>query len=343
MNITFLVGNGFDINLGLDTRYTDFYPSYIEKGHKDLLSNCIENNYDSWANLELAIGKFLNAVTPEHVDEFLDSKGVLEGDLAEYLRGQESRLDLTSNKLSSEFQKNIADFFKEFSTKEQADFRAWLASVNKSISYQFISYNYTNSLDDIVAKGKTVSSFSTHVSGSTRYTDSIENVHHIHGTLDGDLILGLNDASQIDNSVLQSDRRLSEYIIKAAVNEALGEQRIEKAKGIIDKSDYIGIYGMSLGDTDLMWWEYLLAWLQKKDSRRLVLYVYTDPSDNPSGQEKLRRINMWKDVFLKQARADADVSQKVRSQIIVIPRSKIFNFESVSVKEQGSKKVPAGV
>ena len=33
MNITFLIGNGFDIKLGLKTRYTDFYPTYIDSNN----------------------------------------------------------------------------------------------------------------------------------------------------------------------------------------------------------------------------------------------------------------------------------------------------------------------
>ena len=44
MNVTFLVGNGFDINLGLKTKYTDFYPSYLAKGYDDILSKDIKNN-----------------------------------------------------------------------------------------------------------------------------------------------------------------------------------------------------------------------------------------------------------------------------------------------------------
>lgn len=339
MNITFLVGNGFDINLGLNTRYTDFYPTYLSKGHDDILSRAIADNYDKWADLEIALGKVLKEVTPEQVDDFLDSKGKLEGDLAEYLRNEESRLVLSSKELPGEFRKNVAGFSKEFTAKEQADYRKWQSSVSASISYRFISYNYTNGLDGIVAKGKSVQSFDTHVSGNTRYTDSVGAVHHIHGTLDSDLILGVNDASQIDNPVLQTDSRLVDYIVKAEVNEALGEQRMETAKRIIDESDYIGVYGMSIGDTDLMWWQYLLAWMQKKDSRRLVLYVYADPSDNPSGQEKLRRINMWKNTFLAQSGADADISAKVRGQIIVVIRSKIFNFDSITVKERDPEKV----
>lgn len=37
MNITFLIGNGFDINLGLKTRYVDFYDFYLVY---DILINC---------------------------------------------------------------------------------------------------------------------------------------------------------------------------------------------------------------------------------------------------------------------------------------------------------------
>ena len=45
----------------------------------------------------------LKDVTPEQVDEFLDSKGKLEGDLAEYLRSEEACLDLSHSNLSGEF------------------------------------------------------------------------------------------------------------------------------------------------------------------------------------------------------------------------------------------------
>ena len=52
MNITFLVGNGFDLNLKLDTRYTDFYKYYIEHDPKDLLSESIRNDFEMWSDLE---------------------------------------------------------------------------------------------------------------------------------------------------------------------------------------------------------------------------------------------------------------------------------------------------
>jgi len=135
------------------------------------------------------------------------------------------------------------------------------------------------------SRSKNVSPFGYHACGSTGYNDKLGTVHHIHGTLSSDLILGLNDPSQIANSLLTANKSLTDYIIKSQVNEALGERRVIDAKRIIDNSDYIGIYGMSLGDTDKMWWEYLLAWLQAKNTRRLVLYVHSrNPVDNPDSR-----------------------------------------------------------
>lgn len=42
MNITFLIGNGFDLNLKLNTQYSDFYKYYIKNDPKDLLSKSIK-------------------------------------------------------------------------------------------------------------------------------------------------------------------------------------------------------------------------------------------------------------------------------------------------------------
>ena len=35
MKVTYLMGNGFDVNLGLPTKYSDFYQEYLD-GIRDL-------------------------------------------------------------------------------------------------------------------------------------------------------------------------------------------------------------------------------------------------------------------------------------------------------------------
>lgn len=328
MNITFLIGNGFDINLGLKTRYTDFYPFYLSKEHCDLLSNAISDNYKRWADLEIALGQFLSELTFDDVDEFLDSKGVLENDLAEYLRSEEQCFKLSDKTPCSDFSKKLAEFYKEFSAKDQTEYTSWQKSINGPIRYQFISFNYTDALDRIVFQAKTQAFPGTHTSSNTRYQDELGDILHIHGTLTNNLILGINDVTQIANPLLHDKNGLTDYIVKPTVNASLGERQTESAKRIIDSSDYVCIYGMSLGDTDMLWWEYLLSWLSGKSSRRLVLYVHGGQTGNPSGQQKLRQIDKWKNIFFQKANATNDII-KTRSQIIVLIQSGIFDLPNL--------------
>lgn len=328
MDITFLVGNGFDINLGLKTRYTDFYPYYLSKNHKNIISDAIADNYERWADLELALGQLLKEIVPKQIDEFLDSKAILELDLAEYLRLEQQRIDVTSPTIQNEFQKNITGFYNEFPATEKYKFLGWQKQVSSAIHYQFISFNYTNILDSIVDLAKRTQ-FSTHSTSSHLYNDAVVGVIHLHGTLSGGMILGLDNEKQIGNSELQASLELTNYIIKPTVNEALGEGTVELVKERIDESDYVCVYGMSLGDTDRMWWQFLVDWLSKKSARKLVLYVYEEATTSPSGSEKLRLQDKWKNKFLKTADINPENLSKIRSQIIVIIRSKIFDFSDI--------------
>lgn len=331
MNITFLIGNGFDINLGLDTRYTDFYPIYLSKGHDDIISSAIQDNYEKWSDLELALGQILTNVSQEQIADFLDAKAALEIDLADYLRAQEKRIDFLSPGIQEEFQRGVTGFYEEFSSKERNEFLKWKQNTASTISYQFISFNYTKTLDKIAASAIQRKTFGTHGAANRTYSDSISDILHIHGTLSGGMILALDNTDQIQNSALRNISGLTDYVIKPTMNDALGEGVTERARHIITASDYLCVYGMSLGQTDMMWWKYILSWLGSDSVKRLVLYVYEDATTNPSGGEKLRQQDKWRSEFFKAAQATPEQASKLRSQIIVVLRSKIFDFKNIKL------------
>lgn len=53
MNITFFIGNGFDINLGLNTTYSSFYPYFIDKARENnMIRKWLEEDKMNWADLE---------------------------------------------------------------------------------------------------------------------------------------------------------------------------------------------------------------------------------------------------------------------------------------------------
>jgi hypothetical protein len=62
METAFFIGNGFDINLGMRTRYSDFYESYksIDSKSDDVkkLKKEIAEGIVNWSDLELALGKY---------------------------------------------------------------------------------------------------------------------------------------------------------------------------------------------------------------------------------------------------------------------------------------------
>ena len=76
MNITYIIGNGFDINLGLRTGYKDFYEWYVDqpsendpdvvKNFKNEINSCLNNTTErNWSDLELALGKYSAQVSSD--------------------------------------------------------------------------------------------------------------------------------------------------------------------------------------------------------------------------------------------------------------------------------------
>ena len=79
MNITFLLGNGFDIGLGLKSGYKSFYPYFVDKANDDnLIRQAIEkekkDNYSTWADLEEALGRFTHNISLDQRQKFVQDK-----------------------------------------------------------------------------------------------------------------------------------------------------------------------------------------------------------------------------------------------------------------------------
>ena len=84
MRITFMVGNGFDLGLGIKSSYDDFYNWYckipsgkphIQQFKQDIMADMdrnLLNDERTWADFELGLGAYTANFTKETVEEFLD-------------------------------------------------------------------------------------------------------------------------------------------------------------------------------------------------------------------------------------------------------------------------------
>ena len=321
--ITFLIGNGFDINAGLDTRYSDFYQYYFDQYPEDMLAKTIRADYDFWSDLEIGLGKYAKEITESNEDVFFDSKDVIESALADYLEEQMSRIQIegeNAEHIVREMQNSVLRFYEGFPNVRYEDIRNVIASVENRIAYSFISFNYTDTLDRCIqlVKERVSETIGKHQCRSTVYTDFLGDVLHIHGTTRDGLVLGVNDESQVDNERLCANELNRQCMIKTEANERLGENKIRDAKRLIDGSVIICVFGMSIGATDKLWWEHICEWLLGADKRRLIIFVKSRESGKRITN---RQLFMNQDKILNKLKMNAGISedewQAIKSKVHV--------------------------
>ena len=282
MEITFLIGNGFDIGLGLRTQYSQFIPRYIKNGKnkstvlKDF-SEQLGKNIDKWSYFEKQIGEYTLEFSQDNKYDLIDQIEDFEKEFIAYLLEEESKLEFNdSDKIGQFFQERILKFYDtlhpESITRIKEVFNTYKASGH---NYNFVSFNYTQALDKCLGKipNRKINSRTV---GNVTYTDTVGKVIHVHGLCNQFPLMGLNDGEQIKNSELANDRRFSKYLIKPSLNKENRMGNANNAVKIIDASRIICIYGMSLGETDLLWWNKVISWLNGATDRQLIIFEHDD-------------------------------------------------------------------
>lgn len=148
MRITFLVGNGFDLNCGLHTQYSDFYKYFIEKHPQNTIACEIADNPENWADLELSIGKYIEKVSGENRETFLNDLAELEEELRDYLQSENQRI-VIGNEIGGEFHDKVVCFFDGMRPVDKADIANLRRSTTNSFQYTFVTFNYTDVLDQM--------------------------------------------------------------------------------------------------------------------------------------------------------------------------------------------------
>lgn len=338
MNITFLIGNGFDLNFGLKTGYEDFYNYYrqLDSDTDDMILNSIKEDkgYKNWSDLEMGLAKFVNTLDVNQVDDFIKSKVRLEDNLVEYLVRQESKLVFDDDvRVAEAFRKQILNFYQSLNAGWKTEYETVVGKETSAINYQFVTFNYTGVLDRLVRLcKKQYNPFSSHIVKPTTFSDMIKLPLHIHGTLSEDMILGVDSIEQIGKAELRNNEQLLTCFVKTYMNKALGEYRTETFKKMIEASRYIYLYGLSWGESDQTWWKILIEWLRSAPDNRLILCAYVKGYRAGSATKKLWTYNQKKKYFANQGLCDDKVFEEIKDRIQVIINSDLFNIKGIQVK-----------
>ena len=341
MYITFLIGNGFDLNLGLKTRYVDFYDYYKEYASKEsVILHWMQEDDDKgyWSDLEVALGNKVKSIDNGSVKDFFDAHEELDSLLLEYLEIEENKynVEVLGKEILTEMIRSLTTISKELTPEEQQSFEnTYKASINEEIQYWFITFNYTGVLDSMIEKmiKENIDLGSHSGSSGQKLKHSIGGVHHVHGTMTEGIVLGVNDESQINNEFLVKNNMFKDIFLKGRINNQMGQRRTERAEAIIDKSQFICIFGMSLGITDKRWWEKIVNWMLADSNRKLIIYARSEgnvlkrriPTRIILDRERVRR-DLWEK---GKGGRGIDTYERIKPRIIVIFNSKIFSFPKV--------------
>lgn len=342
MEITFLVGNGFDIGLNMPTQYRDFYKEYCKiketddeniKDFKLLLQNWSSDNNKQiidWSDFEKAFGAHSIDFKIQDKKRYLDRFENFIERFNEYLEKVESCVDISNEDEIARMMNRAISNYKEIRTADRNIINSYYKHFPKDRAYNFVSFNYTNTIDQCVLLLKDYLKKEPH--------RKVTPVLHIHGYLDDAMVVGVNDPSQILNPDFAADEEVKSELVKSMQNESCRTDHEEEMRRLVDRSDIICIYGMSLGDTDKKWWEYIARWLTKNNDRILVVlkHEHTYKPKYPHSQKNT--IEPIRERFLSYSDLKDDVKADIKKRVLVGINNDVFAMD-LFLKDQFKKEM----
>lgn len=162
-----IIGNGFDLHHGLETRYSDFRRFLVNQGYSHIVSQlesifpaeCTDDNgnhgYLLWSNLEEAIGCYdLDYVYHELTDW-------IKIDYDHMIRSA-SQIEDSADWLLAPLVRSLSSLIAEWISN--LPYRGICPTISLPYPSIFISFNYTRTLEDI-------------------YHVPEKDVHHLHGVI----------------------------------------------------------------------------------------------------------------------------------------------------------------
>jgi hypothetical protein len=322
MNIVYFIGNGFDINLGMKTRYSEFYEVYKTKTSKsELITELkkeIAEGIINWSDLELAFGKY--TVKLNNIKEFDEVFEDVVDNLAEYLITEEKKFEVKKVKLES-FYNNLSNpesFLTEEDIRELKQYKnQW---INNSWNIDIITLNYTTTIERIFGDKDSNIEIGIHDHRQIIF----KNIYHIHGYTDKRTILGVNDISQIEKVDFHENEEILEALIKTKCNRVQRHNIDKTCERIISNANLICIFGSSIGDTDNHWWQLIGEQLRKNS--KIIIFSKGEDIKERFAQKVVRTKRSIKSLFLNKTNLTEEEKKQFGENIYVGVNTKMFNI-----------------
>jgi hypothetical protein len=357
--ITFLIGNGFDLQVGLKTRYIDFYNIYkvianddneLIKWFKNQITKDEGHGWINWSDFEIHMGEassnFANA------GDFKSCLNDFVIKFNNYLKSECSSIDWKA--INSDTYIKFCNSFNMFgdhmSENGKGKFYKLMDNASGSVvSIDFLQFNYTDIFDKMLSHFRTtlienVSSNSRNSVFSNQYRIGRCGYNlHIHNRIDHHPIIGVDHAKQIKNRKIRNDKSVSTVFIKRnflntiQIKENSQTATESIAYNLIKNSKLICLFGTSIGATDTRWWKVIGDTIKSSKSHDVTLFIFDICGEIDDGISIIRFSNSLKNAeekrnkilnnFYKYAEWNEEDQQKYGENIVVELDCKLFDFK----------------
>lgn len=326
-SILFLIGNGFDLGLNMKTSYADVYETYVKTPSKSEVIQNFKNElsqrkpFDKWSDFEMGMADYAKTLSNE--SELIECVRDFKSHMIEHLQAEnDNMLSLIKShdntyEVSKELDKSFTEFYSSLTPNVKTKLNQIVGNITRA-NFNIITFNYTTVLDELIKLKKwgEVSIYNSPL--------------HIHGTLSKDVVLGVDNAEQLQNSIYKLSNRGSRAFIKTYFNQNYDDEKVLRAKKLIAESSVICTYGFSMGESDKTWVDLLIEWLKNSPDHHLIIYQYDQEKYPMSIADALMDTEEDKKEILSQYLKLTDPN--LLEQIHIPIGYDIFNFNFIRVK-----------
>lgn len=339
MRILYIVGNGFDLNLGLKTDYHSFYKYYLDQPTSNstiqkLKEKISQEQYTNWSDLELGLGRYASECTK---DEYLLILDDIRTHLNTYLKKEAESKRFGPSKSFLEDLKNPVRHLDRIVLEDYNLYCATYMGVSESDDIDIITFNYTYTFENVLERRARIGDSIVNVQRNFDDT-TVRQLVHVHGTLDNELNLGVNDITQILNNSFSDDMDVIENAVKPEFNDACLNGNNSACEDLIKKANLIVLFGVSIGETDYKWWS-LIGKKLKTHHCVVLFYPFDEKKDDIKHPNSKRRWTNNYVTFLKDRMGIPENNNSSLSGLILVGINKPIFREVIvqNLKEEGGK------
>ncbi|MDR2976290.1 MAG: bacteriophage abortive infection AbiH family protein [Streptococcaceae bacterium] len=307
LNISFLIGNGFDIGILKSigkkhtTTYKEFYDylSYYLVDKENFIYKEIHSSKDSdlWGDFELILANAIESISDSIKDENSYSKILADWKEIQFLFADFLNLVVTPDILKDvcglDSEKTLEQFLGDLSEEQYAAIKfPSKTGHHMEIQYNVFNFNYSPLLDNYFYSLFDPHPFSTSENNANFYPDPNEfgaigkdfwflkrnlTLYHPHGriSIPSSLLFGTSSNQKYKSSPMVNSIYYSNYEqeLKKRLDKPYWSRVDTKISPILNASNLIIIYGHSIGKSDSWWWKDILEYMSRSECE-LIIYDY---------------------------------------------------------------------